>query len=222
MGRGRQIGYEQSEETKRKISRTLKGFKHTDKSKQRMSEAAKNCSEETRKKRSDIKKEWHETHEHPFSGKKHTEETKKKMSEEQNGANNPNWKGGKLNYICPVCGREFESYYKNVKCCSVRCLAIFQSGERSPAWKGGISFEPYCPAFNDEKKEEIRNRDNRVCQLCGKSEILNGQRLSVHHIDGDKMQGCNGKKWCLASLCVSCNSKKDTIEKEFLLISNMN
>lgn len=68
-------------------------------------------------------------------------------------------------------------------------------------------------------KEKIRNRDNRVCVLCGKSEIENGERFSVHHIDGDKMQGCNGKKWYLASLCKLCNSKKDTIEKEFLIVS---
>ena len=30
---------------------------------------------------------------------------------------------------------------------------------------------------------------------CGKSEILNGERLTVHHIDADKMQGCNGKNY---------------------------
>lgn len=88
-------------------------------------------------------------------------------------------------------------------------------------WQGGISFEPYCPRFNDQLKEQIRNRDNRICVLCGKSEIQNGKRLCVHHIDGDKMQGCNNKKWHLCALCISCNSKPDTIEKEFLIVSNL-
>ena len=88
-------------------------------------------------------------------------------------------------------------------------------------WEEYVSFEPYCRLFNEKKKEEIRNRDNRVCRLCNKNEILNCRRLSVHHIDGDKMQGCNDKKWYLASLCLSCNTKKDTIEKEFLIVSNM-
>lgn len=88
------------------------------------------------------------------------------------------------------------------------------------AWIDGRSYEPYCELFNNKLKEEIRNRDNRVCVLCDKSEILNGQRLSVHHIDGDKMQGCSGKKWHLVTLCRSCNSKPDTIEKEFLIMSN--
>jgi hypothetical protein len=65
-------------------------------------------------------------------------------------------------------------------------LSELNSGERNPHWKGGKSFEPYCFKFNEKKKEEIRNRDSRVCQLCGKSEIQNGEKMSVHHIDGDK------------------------------------
>jgi len=94
-------------------------------------------------------------------------------------------------------------------------------GANSPSWRGGVSFEPYCHLFNNKKKEEIRNRDNRVCQLCNKSEILNGKRLSAHHIDSNKMQGCNGTKWLLTALCSSCNGRPDTIEKEFLLISKL-
>jgi len=88
------------------------------------------------------------------------------------------------------------------------------------AWIDGRSFIPYCLKFNEKKKEEIRNRDNRVCQLCGKSEIENGRRLSVHHIDGDKMQGCNGNNWYLTTLCITCNTQADTTEKEFLIVSN--
>lgn len=100
-------------------------------------------------------------------------------------------------------------------------IAYKFEGINNPNWAGGTSFGKYCILFNNKKKEEIRNRDNRVCQLCGKGEILNGRRLAVHHIDGDKMQGCNGKSWILCALCNSCNSKRDTIEKEFLLISNL-
>ena len=73
-------------------------------------------------------------------------------------------------------------------------MSVARTGENHWNWKNGASFEPYCYLFNDSKKESIRNRDERTCQLCGKSEILNGRRLSVHHIDGDKMQGCQDKK----------------------------
>jgi len=95
-----------------------------------------------------------------------------------------------------------------------------RTGETHPNWQGGISFEPYCSKFNNQLKESIRNHDNRTCVLCGTGEIQNGQRLSVHHIDGDKMQGCSGKSWYLCALCRSCNSRPDTVEKEFLIVSN--
>ena len=87
-------------------------------------------------------------------------------------------------------------------------------------WDKFISFEPYCPKFDIKLKEKIRNRDERKCCICGKSEILNGERLSVHHIDGDKMQGCDGKKFYLSALCRRCNARKDNDEKEFLIVAN--
>ena len=31
-------------------------------------------------------------------------------------------------------------------------------------------------------------------------------RLSVHHLDNDKEQGCNGKKWKLVPLCIHCHN----------------
>ena len=59
------------------------------------------------------------------------------------------------------------------------------------------------------------------CVLCGKSEILNGLRLSVHHIDGDKMQGCDGKEWFLCGLCASCSTKEvhNRVLYEFLIVA---
>lgn len=77
-------------------------------------------------------------------------------------------------------------------------------GEHSPNWKGGKSFEPYCPAFTKQLKEDIRNVFRRRCFLCGLSE--NGKRLHVHHCDYNKGQGC-GQRWSLIPLCQSCHSK---------------
>lgn len=80
-------------------------------------------------------------------------------------------------------------------------------GENSPAWKGGKSFEPYCPKFTKELKEAIRSKYGRKCVLCGLPESENKKRLSVHHVDYDKGQGCNGKAWKLVPLCVKCHTK---------------
>ncbi len=88
-------------------------------------------------------------------------------------------------------------------------------GKNNPAWKAGTSFLPYCSKFNKRKKEEIRNEYDRKCYLCGKLEKDNKYKsgkqckLSIHHIDSDKQQGCNGTPWKLVPLCIHChNSKK--------------
>ena len=140
-------------------------------------------------------------------GYKHTKKARQKISEAHKGKLKSEEHKLKLRKL------KTEKHRQN--------MSASQQGIPYEDWNGYISFEPYCSLFNFNKKEEIRNRDNRVCILCDKSEILNGARLSVHHIDGDKMQGCN-KKWHLVSLCKSCNSKLDTIEKEFLIVSNLN
>jgi len=75
------------------------------------------------------------------------------------------------------------------------------TGEKSPRWKGGTSYLPYCPKFNEKLKAKIRQRDNYTCQLCGVKE--NGRRLSVHHIHYDK-PNCDPD---LIVLCCSCNFK---------------
>lgn len=78
------------------------------------------------------------------------------------------------------------------------------SGEKHYNWQGGLSFQEYPQTFNNKFREMIRERDNRMCQLCGKTEIDNKKRLTVHHIDYVKIniipQNC-------ITLCVSCNFK---------------
>lgn len=77
-------------------------------------------------------------------------------------------------------------------------------GENNPNWRGGVSFDPYPPEWTEELRESIRIRDERVCQLCGKTEEQENRKLSVHHIDHDKNNcgPCN-----LITLCNSCNNK---------------
>jgi len=78
-------------------------------------------------------------------------------------------------------------------------------GEKHYNWQGGKSFEPYCYKFNDTKKEEVREKYDRKCFLCGAPE--NGRKHSVHHTDYNKMQGCDAKSWNLLPLCPSCHAK---------------
>lgn len=70
--------------------------------------------------------------------------------------------------------------------------------EETPNWQNGLSFEPYGTDFDNELKEEVRARDNYICQICGISQDELGRKLDVHHIDYDKT---NNKKENLTSLC---------------------
>jgi len=81
------------------------------------------------------------------------------------------------------------------------------TGEKNPNWRGGVSFEPYCTKFNNTLKEEIRDKFGRKCFLCPKTEEEEGRKLSVHHVDYNKEQGCNGVRWLLVPLCMSCNGR---------------
>ena len=99
-----------------------------------------------------------------------------------------------------------------------------KTGENSANWKGGRSFEPYCPKFNEPLRERYRNHYGRVCVLSDilrsvmgpesgldnfdGHEIFSGRRLSVHHIYGNKMAGCDGTELALVPLQGRYNSMK--------------
>lgn len=83
------------------------------------------------------------------------------------------------------------------------------SGERNPHWRGGVKEAPYCPKFNNEFKERVRNFFGRKCVGCGAAE--NGRKLSVHHVNFHKGACCaDGVLPLFVPLCASCHSKTNT------------
>ncbi len=87
--------------------------------------------------------------------------------------------------------------------------SLLVTGANHPNWHGGTSFEPYCPKFNSNTKEKIREQFGRLCAmpLCGKSEQENGRKLDCHHTDYNKMQGCGNRPWSIVPLCIKCHIK---------------
>lgn len=75
------------------------------------------------------------------------------------------------------------------------------------AWDGYANESPYCEKFNESCRERNRDKHGRTCFICGMEEPMNGRKLSVHHIDNSKSQGCDGEKWKLVPLCNSCHGK---------------
>jgi len=123
---------------------------------------------------------------------------------------------------CLVCGKEFEvipSLKDKIKTCrDPSCYKAWMSfkmgGENSPHWRGGISFEPYCPKFNNTFKERVRAFFGYRCVECG--ELENGEKLSVHHVHYSKDSCCNTEvPRMFVSLCRPCHTKTNHNRKEW-------
>jgi hypothetical protein len=126
--------------------------------------------------------------------------------------NNGNYKDGKSLkiYYCMNCKKEITiSHLRCQSCESKRRIElgiIGLSGKKASAYIDGKSREPYSLEWTEELKEQIRKRDNYICQNCGMTEeehlIVYGKVLDVHHIDYKKK---NCKENNLITLCKQCN-----------------
>jgi hypothetical protein len=170
------------------LSDARKGKPLSEEHRKHLSESLKGriFSEETRNKMSVSQK-----------GKKRSPLSKdlcKKLSESRKGENNPFFGKKHTEKTCKILSDKHKERLK-------------LHPEQNSWWKGGISFEPYCPKFNRVFKERVRKFFNHTCQLCGHVWQLNEKLLSVHHVNYDKMVCCNDVKPLFVPLCDSCNSK---------------
>ena len=102
------------------------------------------------------------------------------------------------------------------------CPMYGRTGEKSPNWHGGISFDPYCLKFNENFKERVREYFGRCCYVCGKNEIDNKERLSVHHVAYNKDTCCDDSKPLFVPLCHGCHTKTNhnrDFREEFFTVS---
>lgn len=183
----------------------LKGVKRdyvfSDETRKKMSESAKNkppISNETRRKLSESLK-----------GRTFSDETRRKLSERQIGDKNHAFgkhlseehkhkmsvalKGSKL-------GKPTEEHRQH--------LSASKQGMLYDEWEGFAKDNPYCPLFNEACRESNRDKYNRRCFLCGLDESENvtstdkPRKLSVHHVNKNRQQGCDGIEWALVPLCL--------------------
>ena len=115
----------------------------------------------------------------------------------------------KIKKICIICNKEFwlpKSYItkKRIRCCSKKCFSIAILGENNPNWKGGLSFEPYGLSWTKKIRKLTRERDNYTCQICNKHQTQLKRRLSIHHIDYNKINSFLNN---LITLCGHCHAQ---------------
>lgn len=177
-----------TDETRRKLSESLKGVKNPN--------YGKNFSEETRRKMGKAKKgqiPWSKGRTLPPL----SDETRKKLSETN--------KGKVLSLETRIKMSKFQKKRYKIK--------PSPRGDKHWCWRGGVSYEPYSPEFNEHLKNEIRERDNYACQTasCGK------YGKTVHHIDYNKK---NNEPSNLVTLCTFCHSKTNYNRKEWIKYFN--
>jgi len=139
----------------------------------------KPMSEETKRKLSKANKGKH--------SKPHTEETKLKISKTNKGKPS-NRKGAILS----------KKQRQNI--------SAGHQGIPYAEWEAYACEKKYCPKFNEVCKESNREKYGRRCFKSNKTEKANGQKLSVHHVNLDKAQGCDSR-WKLVPLCRHCHAK---------------
>lgn len=114
---------------------------------------------------------------------------------------------------CVVCGKLFYVTRKTIQkgwgnCCSKKCRGITTSGINNPACdkeyflKHGKlkKYGKYCSKFNNKRKKAVRDFFGNTCICSGELESDLPYNLSIHHIDHDKEQGCNGKPFNLVPM----------------------
>lgn len=123
-------------------------------------------------------------------GKHHTKETKLKISIANQGMNNSM-------YGTCRCGKDNPFYGGHHIEATKRLFSLIHGGTGIP-----YEYSEYGFKWTPEFREQIRERDNHICQLCEKRQ---GKRfLSVHHIDYNKK---NLNPDNLISLCINCHVK---------------
>ena len=171
-----------SDETRKKMSDSRKGKKVSDETKNKISVAntGNRLTDATKKKLSVAN-----------TGKHHTDATKKKLSEVSRGENH----------------QMYGKYHSEE---SKKKMSATHQGISYEDWESYATDSLYCPKFNEACRESNREKYGRECFICGKSEEDNIRKLSVHHVDMKKSQGCDGVRWKLVPVCMHCHGMLHT------------
>lgn len=149
---------------------------------------------------------------HYLYGKNQPEKVKEKISEALTGENNPMYgkkhtKRTTQKISKALTNKKRDPFSEE----TLQKMSKANSGENNPNWKGGTSYESYCPAWLDkEYKQWIRDRDRNIVWDIG---YWYKGGLSIHHIDYNK-KDCHPKN--LITVSVGMNAAVN-FHKEFYI-----
>jgi hypothetical protein len=187
-----QTGRTRSEETREKMGSPKRGIPLSEEMKKKLSESQSGSK-------------------HRLFGKHQPEETRRRIAESHKGIPRPDWVREKLS-LANMGKKHTQEQIEKIRAANSR--------EKNYLWKGGVSFAPYCPKFNNEFKERVRGFFKYTCQVCGRVWKQGERRLSVHHVNYQKDSCCNENVIPLfVPVCAKChlptNNKRDYWESTF-------
>ena len=224
---GKNVGKTHTEETKHRISVSTSGEKNhnfgkpmAEGAKQKLREyrTGRTHTEETKaemsKTRKGVPKSVGMKHKLAITrtGTTHTEETKDKISETKTGAHLSPETCAKMSvtHTGMHVGEKNSFFGKTHSEDARQMMSATRQGIPYDEWEEFAKDSPYCPKFNERCRESNRDKYGRRCFLSGMTEEENGRKLSVHHIDMDKTQGCDGHTWKLVPLAAELHSISHT------------
>lgn len=139
----------------------------------------------------------------------HTEATKQKMSEWQKDKKKPpHTEETKQKMSITRKGKKISPRTDEHR----QHLSASGQGISYEDWCGYAIRGEYCEKFDEACRERIRAKYNHKCFICNRLRDDNitktGKvwKLSVHHVDRNKNQGCDGVQWKLVPLCLHCHA----------------
>jgi hypothetical protein len=228
LGNQRRLGKKFTTETLAKMSKAHTGYKHTAEAKIKISQAnlGRNLGGTSWNKGLTASDEAKANMSKAALGKKITAETRAKISRAALGRKHTNETRARIALAHLGMKPTTETRVKLSKVAHERKFSIATrikmsmvcQGDKSHFWRGGISFLPYSPEFNNSLKESIKLRDGYCCQLCairqtpGWSNRGSIPFLHIHHIDYNKK---NNDRDNLISLCCRCHGQTTSGNRDY-------
>jgi 5-methylcytosine-specific restriction endonuclease McrA len=156
-------------------------------------------------------------------GKYCSTKCKAEAQRELRGDKNHQWKGGRVEVVCCICGKKSLAWPYQLECgerqyCSMKCRGLAQAGswtgEKNPRWKGGITPNVQRARNSEEYKiwrNSVFTRDNFTCQECGDAR---GGNLHAHHLfTFADFEEHRFEIWNGITLCAECHAKRHTTKE---------
>ena len=159
-----------------------------------------------------------------LTGRVVSEVTGKKISKALSGRVRS--KESRIKQSVSMSGKNNRLYNKHLETETRKKISATKQGIPYEEWEFFARDQLYCPDYNEKCRESNREKYGRRCFICGlpedENKDINGRKrkLSVHHVDMNKDQGCDGIRWKLVPVCMNHHSHSKLWKSRIIYLLN--